>query len=65
LKQLNFRVIAAGDSYNDTSMLGAADVGLFFHAPENITKQFPQFTSIDTYAELGASIRSAAAGFAQ
>ncbi|HET8939015.1 MAG TPA: bifunctional phosphoserine phosphatase/homoserine phosphotransferase ThrH [Polyangiales bacterium] len=65
LKQLNFRVIAAGDSYNDTSMLGAADFALFFHAPENITKQFPQFPCTNTYAELGARIRSAAADFAQ
>lgn len=65
LKALNFRVIAAGDSYNDTTMLGAADVGLFFHAPENIAKQFPQFTCSNTYADLSSRIRAAAASFAQ
>jgi phosphoserine/homoserine phosphotransferase len=65
LKQLNFRVIAAGDSYNDTSMLGAADAGFFFGAPESITQQFPQFPSITAYPDLSARIRAAAAGFAQ
>jgi phosphoserine / homoserine phosphotransferase len=61
LKGLNFRVIAAGDSFNDTSMLGAADFGIFFHAPENVTKQFPQFPVTTSYAELEAQIRSASA----
>lgn len=65
LRQLNFRVIAAGDSYNDTSMLGAADVGLFFHAPESIAKQFPQFPCLTSYADLAARIRTSASGFAQ
>ena len=65
LKQLNFHIVAAGDSYNDTSMLGAADVGLFFHAPATITQQFPQFPSLNTYDELTARIREAFAGFAQ
>jgi phosphoserine / homoserine phosphotransferase len=60
LKQLNFRVIAAGDSFNDTSMLGAADAGIFFSAPENVVRQFPQFAQTATYAELDAAIRSAA-----
>jgi phosphoserine / homoserine phosphotransferase len=60
LKQLNFRVIAAGDSFNDTSMLGAADAGIFFSAPENVVRQFPQFPQTATYAELDAAIRSAA-----
>lgn len=62
-KGLNFRVIAAGDSFNDTSMLGAADAGIFFHAPENVTKQFPQFPVTTTYAELEAQIRRASASF--
>jgi len=65
LKQLNFHVVAAGDSYNDTSMLGAADVGVFFHAPESIAKQFPQFPCTNTYDALTARIRDAFAGFAQ
>ena len=42
-KALNFSVIAAGDSYNDTAMLGAADAGFFIHPPESIAAQFPQF----------------------
>jgi len=65
LKQLNFQVVAAGDSYNDTSMLSAADVGFFFHAPESIAQQFPQFPCIQTYDELTARIRDAFAGFSQ
>jgi phosphoserine/homoserine phosphotransferase len=43
LKGLNFQVIAAGDSYNDTGMLGAADAGFFIHPPPGIVAQFPQF----------------------
>ena len=43
LKSLNYQVIAAGDSYNDTGMLGAADAGFFIHPPPGIVAQFPQF----------------------
>ena len=43
LKSLNFRVLAAGDSFNDTGMLAAADAGFFIHPPESIVAQFPQF----------------------
>ena len=43
LKGLNLKVIAAGDSYNDTGMLKEADVGILFRAPENVVKKFPQF----------------------
>ncbi len=60
LKDLNFRVVAAGDSYNDTSMLTAADAGIFFRPPANITKEFPQFPVTQTYAELQAAFRKAA-----
>ena len=60
LKSLNFQVIAAGDSYNDTGMLGAADAGFFIHPPEAIVAQFPQFPVNRSYAELTASISSAA-----
>lgn len=52
LKRLQFRVVAAGDSYNDTSMLIEADAGIFFRPPEAIAKQFPQFPVTHTYAEL-------------
>ena len=60
LKSLNFQVIAAGDSYNDTGMLGAADAGFFIHPPEAIVAQFPQFPVNHSYAELKASIDGAA-----
>jgi phosphoserine/homoserine phosphotransferase len=59
-KELNFKVIAAGDSYNDTAMLGEAHVGLLFHAPENVIHEFPQFRATRTYAELRAAIDAAA-----
>ena len=51
-KQLNFRVFAAGDSYNDTSMLAAADAGFLFRAPENVRREFPQFEHTEDYALL-------------
>lgn len=51
-KSLNYRVIAAGDSYNDTNMLATADAGFLFHAPENVIAEFPQFPAVHTYAEL-------------
>jgi phosphoserine/homoserine phosphotransferase len=54
LKALNFFVMAAGDAYNDTPMLGEAHVGLFFRPPEKITKEFPQFPVTQSYAELQA-----------
>src|SRR5688572_19929852 len=52
LKSLQFRVLATGDAYNDTSMLGAADAGIFFRPPENVAKQFPQFPVVHTYEGL-------------
>ena len=60
LKSLNYQVIAAGDSYNDTAMLGAADAGFFIHPPPGIAAQFPQFPVNDGYAGLKASIDGAA-----
>jgi len=65
LKALNFQVMAAGDSYNDTAMLGAADAGFFFHPPAAIVEQFPQFPVTDTYDELRAAINAAAARLAR
>jgi phosphoserine / homoserine phosphotransferase len=52
LHSLNFRVIAAGDSYNDTSMLAAADRGFLFRSPPNVRAEFPQFTAVDGFDEL-------------
>ncbi len=60
LKNLHFRVVAAGDSYNDTSMLLAADAGIFFRPPPNIAKEFPQFPVTQTYPELRAAFCKAA-----
>ena len=60
-KALNFSVIAAGDSYNDTTMLGAADAGFFIHPPESIAAQFPQFPVTRSYEALRALIDEASA----
>ena len=59
-KALNFGVVAAGDSYNDTAMLGAADAGFFIHPPAAIADQFPQFPVMKDYAALRAAIDAAA-----
>ena len=64
LQSLNFQVIAAGDSFNDTGMLAAADAGFFIHPPESIVAQFPQFPVNRSYAELEASIDAASARLA-
>jgi len=61
LKGLNFRVLAAGDSYNDTAMLGAADAGFLIHAPANVVAQFPQFPLHHDYAGLMAAFEKASA----
>ena len=53
---LNYKVIAAGDSYNDTTMLGEADAGFLFHAPDNVIAEFPQFPALDTFDDLLAAI---------
>lgn len=52
LQTLYYRIIAAGDSYNDTTMLGEADQGILFHAPQNVIDQFPQFPAVHTYEDL-------------
>jgi phosphoserine / homoserine phosphotransferase len=51
-RSLNYRVVAAGDSYNDTSMLLAADAGFLFHAPDNVVAEFPQLPAIDSFDDL-------------
>ena len=56
LQSLNYRVIAAGDSFNDTSMLKQADHGILFRAPEAVVKQFSQFPAVSDYAALLARI---------
>jgi phosphoserine/homoserine phosphotransferase len=54
-----FTVVAAGDSYNDTAMLGEAHAGILFHPPENVIREFPQFPVTQSYAELRAEIDKA------
>ncbi len=50
--QLKFRVIASGDSYNDTTMLSEADAGILFRAPANVIEEFPQYPAVSSYEEL-------------
>jgi phosphoserine/homoserine phosphotransferase len=52
LRGINFRIVAAGDSYNDTTMLAAADAGILFRPPANVIADFPHFPVTTTYAEL-------------
>ena len=49
---LTYRVIAAGDSYNDTTMLAEADAGILFMAPDNVVEEFPQFPAVFSYEDL-------------
>jgi phosphoserine/homoserine phosphotransferase len=61
LRSLNFFVVAAGDSYNDTSMLMSAHAGVFFRPPATISTEFPQFPVTQSYAELMAALVEAGA----
>ena len=56
---LNYRVLAASDSYNDTTMLGEADVGFLIHAPQNVIAEFPQFQALNTLEELKVAFAEA------
>ena len=68
-KLLNYHVIAAGDSFNDTAMLTEAHVGLLFRAcraevrrrraPDNVKRQFPQFKTVESYGELMGLVKGA------
>lgn len=58
---LNFRVVAVGDSYNDTAMLAEADAGILFRPPQNVIDEFPQFPVTRSYDDLRAAILAAAA----
>lgn len=59
LRDMQYHVIAAGDSFNDTAMLSAANVGIFFRAPEAIQQQFPQFRAVEEYSDLLSLITAA------
>ena len=52
LKSIYYRTIAAGDSYNDTTMLAEADAGILFMAPDNVIAEFPQFPAVHSYEDL-------------
>ena len=56
---LGYKVVAGGDSYNDVSMLMAADTGFLFRAPDNVKAEFPQLAAFDTYEELAIAIAAA------
>ena len=58
-KSLNYHVVAAGDSFNDTGMLAEANAGFLIHAPENVKQQFPQFKAVESHAELLKLIKAA------
>jgi phosphoserine/homoserine phosphotransferase len=58
-KLLNYQVISAGDSFNDTAMLTEAHIGFLFHAPDNVKEKFPQFKAVDAYADLMELIKEA------
>jgi phosphoserine/homoserine phosphotransferase len=58
-QNLNFKVVAAGDSYNDTGMLMQADVGIFFRPPESILREFAQFPVTHRFDELKQEFRKA------
>jgi phosphoserine / homoserine phosphotransferase len=60
-KLLNYHVVSAGDSFNDTAMLAEADVGFLIHAPENVKQQFPQFKPVENHADLLKLIKGAIA----
>ena len=61
LHGLNFRTFAAGDSYNDTTMLSEADAGFLFRAPDNVIAEFPRYRHTTDYQELRSFIDEAAA----
>lgn len=58
-KLLNYNVIAAGDSFNDTAMLCEADTGFLFRAPDNVKSRFPQFKAVEQYSDLLQLINAA------
>ncbi|MEO8409148.1 MAG: bifunctional phosphoserine phosphatase/homoserine phosphotransferase ThrH, partial [Propionivibrio sp.] len=58
-KELNFTVVAAGDSYNDTAMLGVANAGILFHPPAKVIQEFPQYPVALDYDALRREIDTA------
>ncbi len=60
-RRMNYYVVSAGDSYNDTAMLLASNAGFLIHAPDNVKKEFPQFKAVESHAELLKLIKGAIA----
>ena len=58
LRSMNLRVYAAGDSYNDLSMIREADRGAFFRAPGTIAEEYPSYPALESYEELNAFLTS-------
>ena len=58
-KEMNFTVVAAGDSYNDTAMLGEANAGILYHPPENVIREFPQYPVTLNYDDFRKEIDKA------
>ena len=56
LKSLQFKVLAAGDSYNDINMLQTADKGIFFQAPDHIKEEYPTLLTAENHEELKAHL---------
>ncbi len=65
LRQMNFKTLSVGDSYNDTNMLAAAHAGILYRPPQNVIDEFPQFPIATDYAELMAQIEAAAAALGE
>ena len=60
LRELNFKTIAGGDSYNDTAMLAEAHAGILYRPPQNVIDEFPQFPVTRNYDEFKSEILAAA-----
>ena len=56
---LNFKVISAGDSYNDVGMLQQADAGILFNPPASVVDEFPQFPVAKDYKDFKITFEKA------
>jgi len=57
LQNLNYKVIAVGDSYNDITMLTTAEKAILFRPPDNVKAEFPQFPITMNYQEMKIEIQ--------
>ena len=65
LRAMNFNVIASGDSYNDTTMLAAANAGILINPPQNVADEFPEYAAATNYTELRDAIQQAASAMGE